>query len=187
MSDCYLCPCQWKCIWSWQCGGPAPPAARCDPWCGSSEEPTCPALGPLQPDTQTNKQEDRLHQHIALLKLLVEFHFSHQGAKSAAFAIAKDLNNSCMFWYTWCHVPSLNEQSVCVWQIHVDQVLFEMIKSVYCQHFSHKVQDTVLLCGYSTLNMTLISSPSGSALTRASLRGTALELKKEQVYTHTNT
>lgn len=40
------------------------------------------------------------------------------------------------------------------------------------------------MCGYGTLNITLISSPSGSALTRASLRGTALELKKEQAYTH---
>lgn len=36
-----------------------------------------------------------------------------------------------------------------------------------------------------TLNITLISSPSGSALTRANFRGTALELKKEHACIHT--
>lgn len=36
------------------------------------------------------------------------------------------------------------------------------------------------MCKLFTLNITLISSPSGSALTSASLRGTALELKNEQ-------
>lgn len=51
------------------------------------------------------------------------------------------------------------------------QVLFELLMAVI-----------LWVCMYTTLNITLISSPSGSALTRANLRGTALELKKEQAY-----
>lgn len=54
------------------------------------------------------------------------------------------------------------------------QVGFELLTSV-----------PACVCVYSTLNITFISSPSGSALTNASLRGTALELKKEQAYTQT--
>jgi len=55
---CHLCPCQWRCTWSWQCGGPAPLAARCGPWCGSSAEPACPASGLLPPDTHRDTHRD---------------------------------------------------------------------------------------------------------------------------------
>ena len=49
-------------------------------------------------------------------------------------------------------------------------------------------QGSWLLSGVMvTLYMTLISSPRGSALTRANFKGTALELKKEQACMHTQT
>lgn len=78
--------------------------------------------------------------------------------------------------------------TVQLWKTHKSQLLLKIrmaVRQVHLQYFSLAVN--AAFCGYSTLNITLISSPKGSALTRASLRGTALELKKEQAYTHTNT
>ena len=75
-----------------------------------------------------------------------------------------------------------------LWKTHKSQLLLKILMAVHQVHLQYfSLAVNTVLCGYSTLNITLISSPKGSALTRASLRGTALELKKEQAYTHTTT